>query len=140
VVYSGPDGAATSNEVYTYNSAGKVAEKSRYNADGLPSFKWEFTYTAGGSLLRRSEYDYDGKCGVSGREDYKADGSLEGRYIYKYDAKGKIKKIVKDETIYSTCALVIIDEELTPVEFDSYGNWTKSIGEGSVKYRTITYH
>ena len=135
-----PDGTASFRWAYAYDDAGRKAEESVYNREGLISTTQRYTYSADGSLLLRSVYAYNAKGQIASRVDYKADGSVEGRYVYKYHPSGGLKRIAEDKRVYFYCRTFHVEEQLTPVEYDSYGNWTKSIGAETVTYRTITYH
>jgi hypothetical protein len=136
---SDTEGASVFKWAYSYDQMDRIAKEVAFNSDGSIQSKKRYVYHVDGSLLRRNDYAYKNGRIIS-RIDRKADGSIEGRFIYQYNAAGKLKKVVKDESAYFTCGAFHIEEEFRPVEFDFYGNWTKSIGAQSVTYRIITYH
>ena len=94
------EGNDYNNDIYGYDSVGRLICHYYYNTDGSLGCYYIYTYDANDNRIREDQYDADGSLffyyintynenGDFIRSDsYNADGILGAYYIYTYDADG----------------------------------------------------
>lgn len=132
-----PDGSISSRTQNAIAADGKVAERTRYDAD-LLTYKVRYTYDNKGKLVELET------TGSYVDLDPDAEGYVTGKVCYIYKGKDHPKETL----VYNPDGSL---REKVVVEYDSHGNWirrthrVRSAQTGKelpmqVEYRTITYY
>jgi antitoxin component YwqK of YwqJK toxin-antitoxin module len=133
--YSG-SGEIEEKEVYTYNSAGKLAEEISYLTDEEVSEHKTFEYNQDGLLVTafkhyadgskdKINYEHDAKGNIISKTTIDADDEVESKEVYEWDNKHLLKKSVYEYGELVQEEANVLDENNNLVESTT---WTAEDG------------